>query len=730
MSNLPKGKEKQPPAPQSQLRFRDVSTDPTVMVNPDLVLQRVSDPLLFQLNTDGISQPQDMYVGTRGRDPFPTPFMPINDDPMKKQCGGGCPKDDDLNKDIYWDLFAQEVAKTPTVNLQDRAQRKEVHMRVVDTMRPQVRENRKYEKQDKEGPPESDGPDFEIRDGHIYYRKFGKSLDQMYEDQKRLRRWQYDEKEHHTMRLVEKKLVEAEQRGTEIKVSHVSHNKDKQGNVAIRDEITLVWDPETNTGRMELHNIAQGGKYLSMEEAREVMRHRAPHAEEISETEEIFIFTEERQPIEELPQITETPYLTERLIQEVVSAAKDYPSKDASVGRDTGDYTEPRERVTDRVVTDTIRTAEYVGRSLQLEFQVLGDKASEHIVIPPFLQRLLGISVDKYDRKETGEVETYEELVHSIVLEDSKDSVGVAREMRATEAAAMEILATVMDPETQGVAIPAAIFALDVLAHPEMMIEEKIQEGAESIPLTEKEQEVINAFLIGDEMPQLVDRQGSTREFVFTQLASMQEKQVEGVSSGLEQVDLTVLSWMRDLIQRIDGEPVEEAVEKVEVEEKEKLTQMKTLWEVLTHVRELKFAITPTPDRTSEVHFASRTEVRYYNNEQEHVENFSFAIMIWLLLKLDNYYRSLRSLKTLIFGETKQGSLIEKLKEHMPEGLVQRESAPWILFAIIWHLAMIREQGMIQATGNKRQATGKNKTKNKFQNNCIPPGGVIFAFAS
>ncbi|MEK7129524.1 MAG: hypothetical protein AAB803_00755, partial [Patescibacteria group bacterium] len=131
----------------------------------------------------GATQPQDMYVTSRGSDMQPT--YPGDEKKDPAQPPPGCPYDKNLYKDIYDELLQKEAAKTSAVNLSDRAQRRDVHMRVVDILRPQVRENRKYLKQDREGPPVAEGPEFIMKDGGIYYPRFRKSLQQMYEDQKR-----------------------------------------------------------------------------------------------------------------------------------------------------------------------------------------------------------------------------------------------------------------------------------------------------------------------------------------------------------------------------------------------------------------------------------------------------------------------------------------------------------------------------------------------------------------
>ena len=700
------------------------------------VPQGLDTATLYGLDVGGTIQPQNMYVRSDDRHLQRTyPIVEeLEEDPTKRQCpAGGCPNNNDLYKDIYGDLFQKEVAKAPTVNLQDKAQLREVHMRVVDILRPRVRENRKYLKQDKEGPSVAEGPEFTMKDGGVYYPRFRKSLQQMYEDQKRLRHHEYDSLEHETMTLMEKALVNGAKR-----VSHVSHNKDTNGNEAIRDQITMVWDEKEQRGQMIIENIAQDGKFFTLEEAREVMQKRLSEVAEVHPVDGVFIFTDKPLAREET-QRSVTPYdVTDVSIGEPYRAEADYEPvgepvhvsrEDHSGDRSVHDtIAEERARMSNDIVGDTIRTAEYVRRSLQQEFKLLTtsfrlyadqEVQKKLIVLPPFLQRLLGIFEEREQREEgIKKIESHEERESEIFNWQSQESPEALQKIWEEMRGAQEVIAFAVDPETEGVAIPAAIFVLDILAHPEKILVEDTQEIGEEdrvVPLTEKEREAVIAFITSDdkEIPPVE----STQETVTV--------------LNIEHIDMTVLTWVKELIYRIDLEPVEKATETIEHEGEVTLIKMSELWETVLKMRRMNFA---TTNRNSRIHSAPVKEDAYLENiEHEHVEHASFALTVWVLLKLNGYYRSLRSLKTFFMGETKQVSIVEKLKERMPEGLVQREPASWILLAIIWHLAMIREScgaGSRSARQGKQPVIRKTKTKKKLQTPYIPRGGVIFAFVS
>ncbi len=125
--------------------------------------------------------------------------------------------------------------------------------------------------------------------------------------------------------------------------------------------------------------------------------------------------------------------------------------------------------------------------------------------------------------------------------------------------------------------------------------------------------------------------------------------------------------------------------------------------------------------------------------EKKEVSQFSLAVGLWLMLKLMNYYSALSSLEGFVagltlgknrFGHSQNHGLLRHISEDgKAEVLVQRESGQWLLLSIIWHLAMIREQGMQTTKTN----TGKKKTVKKTivaNMPIMPLYGVIFAYGS
>lgn len=118
--------------------------------------------------------------------------------------------------------------------------------------------------------------------------------------------------------------------------------------------------------------------------------------------------------------------------------------------------------------------------------------------------------------------------------------------------------------------------------------------------------------------------------------------------------------------------------------------------------------------RKSEVFHKARMEKS--RQLREHVLDFSIAYIFWFLLR--GTPQSENEKKNIVF------------KQSTSKELARPEPTKWILLAIIWHLAMLREQGQMQAsiaglpTGNAGNQTVP------FQSGPIPPSGVIFASAS
>ncbi len=96
---------------------------------------------------------------------------------------------------------------------------------------------------------------------------------------------------------------------------------------------------------------------------------------------------------------------------------------------------------------------------------------------------------------------------------------------------------------------------------------------------------------------------------------------------------------------------------------------------------------------------------------RERVLNFSLAFIFWMLVSKPG---------NILMNEYKKSSKLDKL--------ITKEQTPWLLLAIIWHLAMIRESRGA-GSGFAGQVKQKKVKKNTYDPR-FAPHGVIFAFPS
>ncbi len=320
---------------------------------------------------------------------------------------------------------------------------------------------------------------------------------------------------------------------------------------------------------------------------------------------------------------------------------------------------------------------------------------------------------------------------------------------------AREVIAFAADPETQGVAVPAALFALDVLAHPETQIgvngsiheqfEYGLEERGESggaIKLSPEKWEAVIAFFFSDEeandlfeLTQLPAEQTSRPNADSLELIHASQESDE-VSTG-ERIDVVVLTWVKECIMRVDRKPKEEAVQSIEHEEHIVLLHMGELWEAFIalvdahdiHDGERNTVIAEKP-ADADVG-ADKKNHPSTVKEKRLVNGLSVAFAVWLLLKCDSYIRALAALTQCIStgseGAAKDTSrgIREQIRAKRPEGLIQKEPAQWLLLAIIWYLAQIRES--CTAGSNLGRKTNKNQPRKRKKKKIA--GGIIYSHA-
>lgn len=674
------------------------------------------------------------------------------DDPEKKTkpAGGGCPDDSKLNKDTYWDEM-METANNNNWHLRDPQERRNTHTKILPLFRERVRENRNYTQQDREGPPTAEGPEFIIKDGGIYYPKFKKSLQQMYKDQQRIRPQQYDPREHATMTLMEAAFVNG---ATEV--SHVSHNKDKNGDDAIRDQVTMVLDPETGKGRMEIRNISKDENYLSTKEAYDVMVKNYDGFIEGHPTEGVFIFTNAPLPTEQ--------------VHEILSMVQ---PEQITYYESTSEPTIPYYAVT-----------EFTG-----EIDVLTTYTNDtqrHLQIPEFLRKLLGYFAQE---KETETVKSSSvremNLVHLLTdeknnaalkklttpphevtyLHDGKENLSetwrriAEKTLNISSEKSKQLLIEVKKmwksmsdagdiisfAVYSGIGIGAALATLEALKQLHFKPSEKSEnEGAmlvdkrsETTPLLlekNKGELDINAGAFELIVHSLLEEKHDKHSVKEIEALKAKNTEVRNISEGI------LISRLTKFIETLDQQTPQNALIRIEAEEERVVDTLQLLSEVFRkilydnerHNFEFKtYNLLHSGNRNKEDQLISP------EFQKQLIREFSFAVTLWTMIKLETYGECITSLKNALldlvkllntrgYKENRRKEVYDAVTERLSEALTKQEGTRWILLSIIWYLAMIREQGFVVSVNNQKPAKKKKvpQLKRMYQT------GIIFAFGS
>ncbi len=643
----------------------------------------------------------------------------------KKACPtGGCPPDTKLNKDIYEHEISQ-AAKKNNLDLTDPRQRKEAHMLILPSFKKRVQENNKYYLQDKEGPPESKGPGFIIRDGGIYFPDSDVTMQQLYQNQKLLRPKQYDPIEHAAMTLMEQALVNGA-----TYVRHPGYHRNENFEYEIRDGIKM--ELKDGIGTMEIQNISlKKGRGLTLKESYDVMRSNGDLFIEGHPQEGIFIFTDA--PID--PEI----------VHSILDRAKQ-----------SSDSVDPAsERMT--------QIAEFIenGVSAKIDewLKRIEDAHIQDRIIPPYMKRLFGIPEAGFEPKV--EVSTHEIHLKDILGDtdsspafrllsetpkDANDESSLASLWRAVAEKTLHISpqqSEALLTEVQKAHDTMKIH-IDVLA---LALFEGISIGAgiEAVRLLtlspEGETEAVEIsdfvklpepFLEHSSIEYVTLLSQEKKDEVILFIQQMLDGTIIQDSQMMipEGVDTDSLIRIVDFIHTLDALPSSDRIGHIFQEKEKTLVIISTLMTKLSEVMKQK-----------------QSEIHAGNEDSEYVHSFSTAMMIWMLMKVGAYYSNLEFIHAFVTKKedlrpnlNNQQSMTDEFKnENSAEKIIQKDPSSWLLFAIIWQMAMIREQGMAQSAGStkqksNKQSSAKKKTKPQSGSVRIPsffeiPTGVIYAFS-
>lgn len=438
---------------------------------------------------------------------------------------------------------------------------------------------------------------------------------------------------------------------------------------------------------------------------------------------------------------------SDSLKQKLQSSARIFSSANSAVNRIVSEVQQTAVQVVDGVAHEihvtAVAIAEFMERQrrkneenepfLHLEFS--SSETLKEIFINP--EKAEALKVLSTEPEEVGVWNLTDEEAVAIWIATAEDELQITPEQAHEMVAVIEqtweamgdaatLIEFAVDPDTEGVAIPAALFALDILANPELMLIENSEEiagrvqqenaigQAIGLPLTDEVEPIgvelkntIFAFLTSEE-PSASSTMGlDTHESIHVTQQAEQLLRAEGV-------DVEALGNIKDIITTINEVPVEQAVAVIEHEEEIVIIHMVEAQEVLEELLQ---------------NYESTTVGEAEQGVETHVEQFSTLVLLWLLLKLDSYRQSLAALKDVVLGKKESQSVLDALKEEISATLIPKEPTRFILLGIIWHLNQIREQGFASHSHYVPPPIVQKKKKN-IQTYSLPAQGIIFAVAS
>ncbi len=296
--------------------------------------------------------------------------------------------------------------------------------------------------------------------------------------------------------------------------------------------------------------------------------------------------------------------------------------------------------------------------------------------------------------------------------------------------------------------IGGALFALDVLSGnmEEFSIEHQVPTAAESHNENSEDSSVPVVIIKEDKTTHILEEKGISAELIEV-TNELLEQQKSGVNDS-SSVDYETLILTVDMLQILHQASQSERMHIVTTEKKHVQERIESLHEILLdlihHNQNSEPTAVPRAYTDREINDTRRASESI--SEAQHVRQFSFAVTVMLLYKYMNYFSSLEKIQSVLQRQREHGtdtatspmSLYESIKDS-PDGIIRKEPSSWLLFAIIWHLAMIREQGFAQSTGTNKQKTKKKKDKKIYPNtvsigirtpgNITVPSGVIYAFS-
>jgi hypothetical protein len=585
--------------------------------------------------------------------------------------GSGAPVGCNCSKENFQIAYDEEFkeVKLQNLNLSDR----EVRVQTALNFRPRYKADMASVQHEMSGTPKYDGLDFEVTpSGDFFYPKYGRTDTQLDERTKLLTPDQHLSSDT----LTNKAIHEAVARGaTHIITSYYRPEQDH------RDFVEFIIDPVTRKGQLRMVNAgALTGTTHNFQEISGVATKIFGDLNLYAPSNRVFIATNKEIKSFKLEKATN---------QKEETRGTEFP-KGLSV-------VEEGMEVIQRATVDSIATTQTLLDYLKMKTEPREKPTANALTLQILLtdqnykEELEALKTQQPKKENKNSQIEWKNKAQEVLHISDEQSEALLNEINEVWAAMRDAGATIMVASDTEIGIGGALYTLNLMSLntedqqiSEHQVDEELAFPAEILSLSEQEQEVIFSLFVpaSEVSPEVVQ----TSDKILMNI----------------EADYATFAKTVEFIQKIDVLPVSEQMQVIVEEKKQTTIQILFLWEMVGEAARSE-AKSKTQSINSDRPILST--FKEHHKENAPVEKFTFALAAWMLLKLTQHYVSLEGLEA--FVDKKEGtSLLASIQKEKPKALVQKETGQWILLSIIWYLAQIREQGLVQ-----QKAAPKKKKK-------------------
>jgi hypothetical protein len=593
----------------------------------------------------------------------------------------------------------------------------EARVKVAELFRPRFHSMEESAKIENSGAKEYENGEFAFNEqGRMYYPKDGVTAEELHLNQLRLSELhdkpeEYSLEAHQTTILIE----QAFRNGSTVVVTSYGRNNGDN-----RDVLEYHYDSITNKGFVRVHNTEVDGKFHAFDDIKEIAKSKFLGLHEMKITSNVFVLSDK--PLEE-NKVRQTfthleQHVGHTMKETIMISGKNTLQEVKQTAISIEGYIRRKQDV--RLKEIPIMDGDTLIHRVRRMFEHKGDKKDGE-------DKKDKLSIFQHYPDHDKGVEKVRVKKHDInLLGSSLETVKQIRQQVREKI--VTSVATLLFVRATGIGIGGAFASLESLIHvPQVSLESTKRTGKEKIKRQGRKEESLKrkqmlermqAFRMSEGFKKLTKKERCTlrrkekvlriKERILLQrkerrnlrrketvLCSKEKKLLQHKEQiNVRRKEKQLWKMLKRLAQkRVFGskEGVERRSLSAKIKRKEKIEKIR--------VTKKEKQVTP---KLAE-HHAKR-------QERQHVIEFSLGFVLWLLL--EKHYHVLEH----------DNKINKRILRR--EGLKGKTPAPWLIFAIIWHLAMIREQGKRTVTRQKKA----KKQQTHYYPISMPPAGVIFAF--